>query len=158
MKFVGYTTEFEGQVKIQPKLHPKIKEFLKKLAETRRMKRNLPKEIYGIEGEFFVDGKGMMGQDHDDPTIIDYNQSPSTQPGLWVQWVVKSEGKNDYIEWDGGEKFYEYVAWLEYIINRVLKPNGYTCNGKIYWRGEEFSDMGTILVKDNEVTTYSGHT
>ena len=151
MKFVGYTTDFEGQVKIEPQLDPIIKDFLDKLSKTRRMSRNLPQEIFGFEGEFYVDGNGFMGQT-DDSTVIDHNTPPHTQPGLWCQWVIE----DNCIVWDQGEKFYEYTRWLEYIIGRILKPNGYTCNGVIRWRGEDFNDVGTIIVKDNEVQEQSG--
>ena len=30
----------------------------------------------------------------------------TTYPGIWCQWVPTDDGKG--IEWDGGEKFYNY--------------------------------------------------
>lgn len=146
---MGYTTDFEGCFKLNKKLDKKTLEFLQKFSETRRMARKLPKE-FGIEGEFFVDGKGSFGQD-DDKSIIDHNRPPKTQPSLWCQWIPSQDGK--FLEWDGGEKFYEYIDWIEYIIKNFLEPKGYVLNGEVRWRGEDFNDAGTIVVKKNKVST-----
>lgn len=144
---MGYTTEFDGKFNLNKKLDKETHEFLTKLASTRRMKRKLPTE-YGIEGEFYVDGAGYAGQDRED-SIVDYNKPPSTQPGLWCQWVPTEDGTA--IEWDGGEKFYHYVDWIKYIIDKVLAPRGYSLSGVVDWRGEDWSDTGTIVVRDNKV-------
>lgn len=71
------------------------------------------------------------------------------QPGLWCQWIPDKDGT--IIIWDGGEKFYEYVSWLRYIIKNFLEPWGYTLNGQIRYRGEDWDDQGYITVTDNEV-------
>lgn len=72
-------------------------------------------------------------------------------PGFWCQWVPTEDAKG--LEWDGGEKFYEYVEWLEYLIEHFVEPWGLKLNGEIEWRGEEWDDKGTIVVVNNEVTT-----
>lgn len=82
------------------------------------------------------------------PTI-DYNTPPRGVPGLWCGWTVDDKG---HIAWDGAEKFYEYVAWLEFLISTYLKPWGYTLNGTIDYQGEDDEDFGRIIVVDNEVT------
>ena len=87
-----------------------------------------------------------LGQIHD-KSIVEYNYPTDTQPGLWCQWIFDKDG----IEWDGGEKFYSYVEWLKYLIENFLKPNGYTVNGNVYFRGEDFDDVGEITVENNEV-------
>lgn len=148
---MGYTTDFEGKLKLNKQLSLDDHTFLKKLSKTRRMARNVDPK-YGVEGEFYVDGDGMMGQGHEN-NIIDYNIPPKTQPGLWCQWTPTDDG--EYLVWDGGEKFYNYVEWLEYIIN-WLAPRGYVLNGSVTWQGEESDDMGRIIVKDNVVTTQEG--
>ena len=135
----------------------------------------LPKEqTYGNEGEYFVGGTGHAGQDRDD-SIIDYNESPGSvlksndedfgtywsrhtkqiqdglcQPGLWCQWTTDENGT--HLMWDGGEKFYNYVEWLKYIINHFFEKWGVKLNGEVYWKGEDGEDMGKIVVKDNWVT------
>ena len=74
-------------------------------------------------------------------------------PGVWNQWVPDESRK--YIEWDGGEKFYEYVEWIKYLIDHFLAPWGIVVNGSVEWRGEDWGDTGTISVEDNEVSTSS---
>jgi hypothetical protein len=49
------------------------------------------------------------------------------------------------------EKFYNYVEWLEYLINVFLKPRGYVLEGCVRFFGEETEDMGYIEVKRNKV-------
>jgi hypothetical protein len=145
---MGYTTDFSGRFQLDKPLQPKIKQFLQKLGETRRMKRNV-EEAFGIEGEFYVFGTGEYGQGQED-NIIEFNQEPSTQPSLWCQWIPSEDGTA--IEWDGNEKFYGYNDWLFYIINKILAPNGYTLNGVVTWQGEETGDVGKIVVVDNVIT------
>jgi len=129
---MGYTTDFDGQFDLDRPLCEGTRKYLQLFSETRRMKRDAKKaakladptrEAVGLpigkEGEYFVGSTGYMGQD-DDGSVINYNYPPSTQPGLWCQWVPNEDGTA--IEWDGGEKFYEYVEWLEYIISNFLEP------------------------------------
>jgi len=142
---MGYSTSFEGQLKFNKQLSLDDHTFLTKLAQTRRMARNVDAK-YGVEGEFYVD---------DETTgVIDYNTPPSTQPGLWLDWEPTEDGW--YLEWNESEKFYDYVEWLEYLINKILAPKGYVLNGEITWQGEEPDDIGKIIVKDNKVTTMQG--
>lgn len=149
---MGYTTNFTGSFAVTPPLKPDDREFLTKLARTRRMKR-VANAKYGVEGEFFVDEK----DDSDySPDIIDRNQPPSTQPSLWCQWEPNEDGTE--IQWDGGEKFYEYVAWIKYIVDKILTPRGYKLNGDVQWEGEDPDDLGQLIVKDNQVYTRPGWT
>ena len=144
---MGYTTDFKGGFKINKPLREGLKNYLTKFSETRRMKRKLD-DKFGVEGEFYVDGGGYAGQDRES-NIIDYNSPPKTQPGLWCQWIPNEDGTE--IVWDGGEKFYEYVAWLEYIIKNFLEPEGYVLNGEVYFQGEYSNDNGVIVVTYNKV-------
>lgn len=160
---MGYTTDFQGEFKLNKPLTTKHRVYLTKFAETRRMLRNpvraakLPDPerlavglLVGNDGEYFVGAQGFAGQEHDD-SIIDYNTPPSTQPGLWCQWIPTEDGTA--IVWDGGEKFYEYVEWLEYLINNFLAPWGYVLNGEVEWFGEDANDRGKIVVSNNVVKT-----
>lgn len=149
---MGYTTDFEGSFSFDKPLDSETLSFLQKFNETRRMKRKLSKE-YGVEGEFYVDGTGEFGQGRED-NVIDHNSPPRTQPGLWCQWRPTDDGEE--LEWDGGEKFYNYVEWLQYLIKNFIAPKGYKLNGSVRWRGEEFSDIGTIFITDNKVEVISG--
>jgi hypothetical protein len=163
---MGYTTDFVGSIEVSPALTDEHKEFIDTFAATRRMKRNpdlaekLSDKIrenaklpIGEEGANFVGGKGFAGQDHDD-SVIEHNDPPKGQPSLWCQWVSSEDG--DAIIWDGGEKFYYYTEWLEYIIENYLRPWGYTLNGEIEWCGEDYDDRGMIVVDDNDVSSRIG--
>ena len=67
----------------------------------------------------------------------------------YCQWEPSADGT--VLRWDGGEKFYYYIEWLEYLITAFFIPWGCKLNGIVRWRGEEFDDMGQITVTDNLV-------
>ncbi len=73
------------------------------------------------------------------------------QPGLWCHWVPNEDGTQ--LQWDEGEKFYEYEAWLDYLIDHFLAPWGYTVSGQVEYQGEERDDRGLIVVEDNKRTS-----
>jgi len=146
---MGYHTEFNGDFSVDKPLDDATFALLKGLACTRRMKRKgLDPAVYGVDGEFYYKEGSDMGQEHDD-NIVDYNTPPSTQPGLWLQWTPLDDRIT--IEWDGGEKFYNYVEWLEYIVDKILAPRGYKLSGEVYWDGEDSEDKGKITVKNNKI-------
>lgn len=158
---MGYTTYFSGQFDLDKPLTLAQTVYLTKFSETRRMRRNSEKTAersdpardavklpVGDEGGYFVGGGDFHGQEST-PDVMEYNYPPSGQPGLWCQWTPTSDGTA--IVWDGGEKFYDYVEWLEYIIQHFLAPWGYKLNGKVAWSGEESEDRGMIVVSNNVV-------
>lgn len=77
-------------------------------------------------------------------------------PGIWCQWILEENDGEFTLEWDGGEKFYEYTEWLRYLIEHFFEPNGIKLDGLIYWDGEESDDTGRIIVKDSVVKECSG--
>lgn len=167
---MGYTTEFEGKVTIDPPLNAKEVKYLTKFNETRRMDRE--------NGPYFVGGTGPYGQG-DDPDVRDHNSPPEGQPGLWCQWTPGDVVEDDMgepvsassLEWDGGEKFYYATEWMRYLIDHFLSHEplaklnnkhfdflqGHTVNGTIYAEGEDPGDNWKIVVKDNIVTEVQGH-
>lgn len=124
----------------------------------------------GPAGDYFVGDEDAFGQTHT-PDILDYNTPPGQrveihweglarlnepriveghdrpQPGLWCHWTPNEDGTA--IEWDGGEKFYDYIDWLAYLIEHFLAPWGYALNGEVQWEGEDSDDRGMIRVSDN---------
>lgn len=72
-------------------------------------------------------------------------------PGYYCQWIPTDDGTQ--LIWDNGEKFYNYVEWLRYIIDKILKPKKYVLNGRMNWAGEDIEDNGIIEVRDNHITT-----
>jgi hypothetical protein len=158
---MGYTTDFSGQLSLSRPATQKEIDYINLLCSTRRMKRDVEKlkELYkgehgldgdyGVEGEFFAKDDGEYGQKNDG-TVIDYNSS-GVQPGLWCQWLLTEDGER--LEWDGGEKFYHYVEWLRYLIEKFFHKWDILLNGEIKWQGEDMDDRGKIIVKDNVVET-----
>lgn len=163
---MGYTTEFNGTLKFNKPVTDELKAYINAFSDTRRMQRNNEKikELFpnwkqrcfhgnlGQDGEYFVGGTGMCGQDRDD-SIMQYNYPARTQPGLWCQWAINDDGE---LEWDGAEKFYNYVEWLEYLIDNFFIPDNYVLNGDIEWQGEDSEDFGIIHVVDNVVKAVMG--
>ena len=48
------------------------------------------------------------------------------------------------------------VQWLQYIADHFLKPWGYSLSGEVVWEGENRNDLGTIVARDNTITTHHG--
>jgi hypothetical protein len=154
---MGYTTEFSGSLSFDKPITNDHKNYINQFSETRRMKRDPDlvgpdplREAVGLslgtDAEFFVGGTGFCGQDKD-KSIIEYNCPPENQPGLWCKWAIEAGS----LQWNGNEKFYNYVEWLQYLIDNFFKPWGYLLNGNIKWRGEEVHDSGNIIVNDNVI-------
>lgn len=144
---MGYTTEFYGQFRFNKPLDDDTYNLLIGLASTRRMKRFGLHPNYGKDGEFYFNPNSKdFGQEHDG-SILDRNSPPSNQPGLWLQWRPTEDRL--HLVWDGGEKFYHYVEWLEYLIKKILEPKGYSLSGSVDWAGEDDYDRGTISLHDN---------
>lgn len=164
---MGYHTDFGGQFKLDKPMLPEHVAYIRQFNETRRMKRKAnvaetlpdPKRLavklpIGNEGAYFVGGTGFAGQDND-ASVLDHNAPPKGQPGLWCQWTATEDGQ--FIEWDGGEKFYNYIEWLQYIVDNFLIPWGYKITGTVEWHGEDHGDMGRIIVKNNKITVKTAH-
>lgn len=164
---MGYSTDFVGAFKFSKTLTQVQREYLLKFSDTRRVKRDAEKAVklgditriaaglmdVGVEGGYFTGGLGFAGQD-DDESVVDGNNPPEGQPGLWCQWEPSESG--DYLGWNGGEKFYHYVEWLQYIITHFLTPWGITITGVVRWRGESSGDKGSIVVTDNVIDVRKG--
>lgn len=151
---MGYTTEFEGYVTISPALDFQEIDYLNKFSDSRRMHRE--------EGPFYVDGPGFMGQDRTS-TVINEDKPDPSQPSLWCSWVPSKDGTT--IGWNGGEKFYNAVEWMRYIIQTFLtsKPpkelpffKYHRVDGEIYAQGQESDDKWLLQVENNKVVVKQG--
>lgn len=163
---MGYTTNFIGAFTLSRKLTGPEYLYLYHFSRTRRMKREAcaaaaMKDPWrkavnlsvGCDGEYFVNASGFAGQGKD-ASIIEYNIPPGEQPGLWCKWVP--ETNRQHISWNGVEKFYDYVEWLEYLIEHFLDRWGITVRGIVKYYGEADEDFGFIVVKDNKVRQIKG--
>jgi hypothetical protein len=136
---MGYTTDFEGFITSVKPLPKKIEELFNGICSTRRIARDI--KNYGIEGEFYIR--------NDKLGVIDKNKPPRTQPGLWCHWIY--DPSNYRIRWNDSEKFYNYVEWLEYLLNIINIFTECQFSGVILWCGEDKGDCGAIIVKDNQI-------
>jgi hypothetical protein len=196
---MGYTTDFNGSFELSRPATAEEREYVNRIADTRRMQRDVTKlmelykgehgnpfakdktnadEVYGFKGEYFAKNDGNMGQGND-ASVIDHNAASGEiawkdyngdwekrdemqkainadiikQPGLWCQWRLDDETT---LAWDGSEKFYNYIEWLQYLIAHFFEPWGIKLNGEVTWQGEDNADIGKIIVKDNEIEIYNG--
>ena len=106
---MGYTTEFTGRIHIEPPLNEDEYKYLQLFSSTRRMKCE--------QSPYYVAREGFMGQDNG-PDVLDYNEPPQGQPGLWCQWVPTEDKAG--LEWNGVEKFYFAMEWMQYLVEHFL--------------------------------------
>lgn len=163
---MGYTTYFSGSLKFNKPVTEELKQFINNFASIRHMERDTEKikEVFpdweekcykgdlGTDGAYFIGEKAWSLQ-REDESIMDYNNPPKGVPGLWCQWVI---GSDDELRWDGNEKFYMYIDWLQYLIDNFFDPEGYFLNGEMEFQGEDEDDFGTIIVVDNNVDVQYG--
>ncbi len=160
---MGYSTYFDGQFSVTPPLTPDRIAYMKAFSATRRMMRktilaaDMPDPLresvglaIGEQGAYFVGGGGDFGQERD-ASVIDYNEPPAGQPGLWCNWEPSDDGSA--IRWNESEKFYNYVEWIRYIADHFLGPWGHKINGNVRWSGEDRDDIGAIVAKENAIST-----
>ncbi|MBI1259685.1 MAG: hypothetical protein GC204_19635 [Chloroflexi bacterium] len=158
---MGYTTEFEGRFTLDKPLRPRQMEYLEVFSDIDHVKfrtdglAKLPDPLrrsvrlpVGDEGAYFVG----ISPEHD-AFVVDRFHPPHGMPNSKCGWRPTRDGRG--IEWNGREKFYDYVEWLTYLIEHFLKRWGYTLNGEVTWVGEDPTDTGVIVVCDNEVNTRS---
>jgi hypothetical protein len=123
---MGYSTDFTGSFELDKPLTPEDLAVLAKINDTRHEPNR------------------------------DYGGNPDAEfPGYYCQWEVTARNPQS-LKWDGGEKFYNYSEWLEYLLERFFAPRGYVLNGEVTWSGEDPKDVGCLSVKDNVLTVKSG--
>lgn len=163
---MGYDTTFSGSFTFNRPVDKQLRNYVNDFSNTRHMKRDNRKIMahypdwqemcfngeLGGGGEYFIAPYEMFDAfPYGDKSILDINKPPASQPGLYCQWVVENDGAE--LVWDGGEKFYNYVEWLEYLISHFFAPCGYVLNGTVMFDGEDSFDCGAITVTDNVVKT-----
>lgn len=90
--------------------------------------------------------------------LLEFNEDPSlipndSKPSSYMQWVP-SETMNAIV-WDGGEKFYDYDLWMQWLLF-WLSSKGIQASGELRWRGESSDDIGLIHVLDGVMTVTQG--
>jgi len=121
---MGYSTDFSGGLKFNRELTHKEWMELKRL--------------------------GNCDSKHDG-FYTEFTDTPDTIPDSYLQWEPSEDGTS-YV-WNGGEKFYDYIHWLRWVIKHYMIPRDLVLNGEIRWQGEEMEDVGVIMATDNKITT-----
>ena len=70
-------------------------------------------------------------------------------PGMYCQWIPTTVST---LAWDEGEKFYNYIEWLQHLVKNFFKPWGKSLNGIVTWGGEDGFDVGRIEIVNNLIT------
>lgn len=86
--------------------------------------------------------KKIYDQGDNQAPVSKYNQNSCG----WIYDEI-----NQSLVWDEGEKFNEYIEWIQYLVEQILMPRGYIVNGGVEWQGEERDDQGRILIEDNNI-------
>lgn len=157
---MGYYTYFTGSLEFDRELEDELRNYLEDFLCRRHMKRDKEKikELYPdwkercYKGELGEDGEFFICNNDETLDILEYNYPPSDVPGLWCDWDISS----DSLFWNGNETFYNYVDWLEYLIEKFFRPEGYLLNGTINFCVEDKEDFGRIIVENNKVTVEHG--
>jgi len=93
-------------------------------------------------------------------TIQDYYRAfvrnqKKLDPNLsYCQWELIIDTNNKYdLCWDQGEKFYDYVEWLQLFLKDPFFSQ-FETSGLVYFSGEEVLDTGAIKIENKTVTVY----
>ncbi len=173
---------FRGHFKCTPFLNPDQIAYLTAFSRSRRMTWNgdtLADVDDPLREAVDISGPGKYGEfyvghayDAFIPTVGDltyFNTPPGqatdfdvgygpgderAQPGLWCQWVPTPDG--EAIVWNQGEKFRNFVEWIEYLIRWFVSRWNVTLNGRVTWQADGAYDIGNINIRDNQVFATDG--
>lgn len=81
--------------------------------------------------------------------VFDLRPVPAGAPDTYCQWVITKDRL--HIQWDGVEKFYAYVEWLQWLVDHKFTPASLTLSGTVKYSGEDIEDCGTISIQDGRV-------
>ncbi len=74
---------------------------------------------------------------------------PGTPPDKrFNPWAVAKDDRGFEVLTD---KPGNWKAWLQYLIDEWLTPNGYALSGSVTWDGEDRGDAGTITIEGGKV-------
>lgn len=151
---MGYCTWFDGEMEFDNPISNELINYINKFSETRRMKRDIKLiklndpdwEKHCFNGNLGPEGAYYIGDDT--TSILDYNNPPEGQPGLWCGWIIGEEIDSHTLQCNELEKFYHYFEWLQYLIDHFLKTEGLRLVGEISFEGEDSEDAGVIDIVD----------
>ena len=95
-------------------------------------------------------GQFRLSKNLDDVLVDRFNKLQTKRhdlnsyPSRYNQWYIKRQYGNQYLAWNGGEKFRHYFAWLDLVCKQYLEMWGVTLSGYVTYVGEDKSDYGVI--------------
>lgn len=101
-----------------------------------------------FKGKFKIEPTLTMGHFTELKVFVNQRHDRPEFPGTYCQWE-STDG--EYLQWNGGEKFYNYVEWIEYLVEKFFQPRGYVLNGMVEYQGESIDNAGIILINKNIV-------
>lgn len=122
-------TKFHGTIALDRALSSEMSNYLRQFSKTRHCRRHVY-PVCGVEGEFYLDTDSFDSCGIK-TNVIDYHQSPETQPGLWCHWVPTENNQELY--WNSDSQDLNHTEWLQYVIDKLLFPSGYYATGYVVW-------------------------
>lgn len=152
---MGYNTDFDGEIKINPALPKDIANYIRDFSRVKHIKRD-PEVVPSLN-----DGKGLSYCFNGNPGpdgcyYIGKDESLGTGEeeldglSLWCDFTVSQDGSE--IMWNQSSRTIKALEWISFLINHFIAPFGHVCNGTIECCGDNFDDKWEICVENNEVT------
>tara|TARA_R100001463_G_scaffold15141_7_gene39623 strand:- start:12571 stop:13122 length:552 start_codon:yes stop_codon:yes gene_type:complete len=91
----------------------------------------------------------------------DYRGGLEKAPSIYNKWEIIDDVEHGITDihclaWNGGQKFYQYVNWLKFIVSDFLQPKGIYLKGKIRFSGEDVEDAGVITAHLQTIRVRNG--
>eukprot|EP00727_Mastigamoeba_balamuthi_P005125 m51a1_g14610 hypothetical protein (489) ;mRNA; f:1202298-1207561 len=87
--------------------------------------------------------------------ILNNNKQPLMQPSLncpvALQWHCAPDGRMSHSLRIISDQPYYCWGWLQYIICRVLEPQGFLANGQFLYQGDDVLDRGRVVSEPVDV-------
>ena len=144
--------EYNNCLIINKKLDFDTKNTLEGILNTRRMKRdpwiladklNLDIdtviEIYGEDGEFYIQ--------ENNTAVIDNDTPPNDQPNVYCNW--KYNEKLNFLKYNSKD-YEDSIEWIIYLVRNIFEPRGYYLSGNV----EIYEDdiKSNIIIKNNDIS------
>jgi hypothetical protein len=147
---MGYSTTFTGHLDLSTPLNDHQQKFLdyfvncrqciyKQLHDNHPIFEMIKNCNLPMKKEYLV-----SDNDHDVKLFNDHTGKPS----LNCDWIVE----DNQLKWNENEKFYNYLEWLQYLIDNFFNVWNIKLNGIMDYKGEDLGDCGTIVVNDSIIT------
>lgn len=158
---MGTTTIFNGQFRLDRPLTKEHAAYLHAFNRVRHIQRDPERTMLdplrdavglplGAEGVYYVAGGRYTKEFINDTSVVGFGSNPTMTPGYWCQWRPTADARG--LEWDQGDKFYDWATWLNFIIENFLTLWGYTLSGAVEWYNGHRS--GATVIEDGKATDF----